>query len=284
MSSIDTVDQRPGEADFLAAYDPGEYDRPSQTADIALFTLRDGQLKVLLVLRADHPFKGWWCLPGGFVNARNDRADGGESSLEAAHRELAEETGEDTFTGHLEQLRTYDEPGRDPRSRVVTTAYVGFAPDVRDPRAGSDAADARLWSVDDLDLPAQRAAYEDGRTYDGDAPALGFDHAVILSDALERVRSKLEYTTLATRFLTEPFTLPDLRRVYLAAWGEAPDQSNFARKVLSIDGFVVPVGETAPASGPGRPPLLYRRGGGKELMPPLMRSGPAKQTPTEDEP
>ena len=217
---------RPGEREFLGGYDPASFPPFAVAVDLAIFTIRAGVLAVLLVQRRDHPYQAYWALPGGFV-----RAD--ESAGQAARRELAEETGVAAFTGHLEQLRSYSEPGRDPRMRVVSVAHVAFAPDLPDARPGGDAAAARWWAVEDLG-PA-----------DTDAPALAFDHAQILADALDRVRAKLEYTTLATAFVDEPFTLADLRRVYAAVWGSAPDLGNFRRKVLSTPDFVVPVGARA---------------------------------------
>lgn len=253
--------ERPGERDFLRSYDPGEFPAFAVTVDLAMFTIRAGVLTALLVQRRDHPYRGYWALPGGFVRA-------GESAGDAAVRELAEETGVSTFTGHLEQLRTYSDPGRDPRMRVVSVAHVALAPGLPDPRPGGDAAAARWWPVEDLRL---------GDEGDGgpDAPALAFDHAQILADALERVRSKLEYTTLAASFVEEPFTLADLRRVYAAVWGAAPDLGNFRRKVLGTPGFVTeaqrsPVAAAGPAGG--RPPLLYRRGDADILHPPMLRT------------
>jgi 8-oxo-dGTP diphosphatase len=180
-----------------------------------------------------------------------------------AIRELAEETGVTTFTGHLEQLRTYSDPGRDPRMRVLSVAHVALSPGLPDPRPGGDAAAARWWPVEDL-------GPEDGT----DAPPLAFDHARILADALERVRSKLEYTTLATSFVEEPFTFADLRRVYAAVWGTAPDLGNFRRKVLGTDGFVIEAqrsAEAAAGAAGGRPPLMYRRGDAAILHPPMLR-------------
>lgn len=225
--------------------------------DIAVFTIRDGALSVLLIKRAKDPGAGSWALPGGFV-------DIDENAEDAAWRELEEETGigrSAAFTGHLEQLKTYTEPKRDPRMRTVSVAHVVLAPNLPDPTAGDDAADARWWAVDDVLDTA----------HDGDGIPLAFDHHEILIDALERVRAKLEYTTLAAAFVAEPFTLAELRRVYAAVWGALPDLGNFRRKVLGTEGFVVPT-ETH-GSGNGRPALLYRRGPATEVSPPMVRPG-----------
>jgi 8-oxo-dGTP diphosphatase len=255
--------ERAGEREFLRSYQPGEFPAFAVTVDLAIFTIRAGLLTVLLVERRDHPYRGYWALPGGFVRAA-------ESAGEAAIRELAEETGVTTFTGHLEQLRTYSDPGRDPRMRVVSVAHVALAPGLPDPRPGGDAAAARWWPVEDLGLDDARP---DGAR--PDAPPLAFDHAQILTDALERIRSKLEYTTLAVSFVAEPFTLADLRRVYAAVWGAAPDLGNFRRKVLGTSGFVTEAERSpvaAAGSAGGRPPLLYRRGDADILHPPMLRT------------
>jgi len=253
------ADGRPGETAFLAGYRPAGYPAFAVAADLAVLTIRDGLLSVLLVRRGDHPFAGYLALPGGFVRT-------GESAEQAAARELAEETGA-AFTGHLEQLRTYSDPDRDPRMRVVSIAFVALAPRLAEPRPGGDAADARWWPVTDLGFD-----HRSGRRPAG-AAELAFDHAKVLGDALERVRSKLEYTTLAASFVGEPFTLADLRRVYGAVWGSVPDLPNFRRKVLSTEGFIVEQGRSDAAAGPagGRPPLLYRRGPAALLHPPMLR-------------
>jgi 8-oxo-dGTP diphosphatase len=254
---VSTAGDRAGEREFLRGYDPGEFPPIAVTVDLAVFTIRGGLMTVLLVQRRDHPYKGYWALPGGFVRAS-------ESAGDAALRELAEETGVTTFTGHLEQLRTYSDPARDPRMRVVSIAHVALAPGLPDPRPGGDAIAARWWPVEDLG--PENAGL--------DAPPLAFDHPLILADAVERVRSKLEYTTLAASFVEEPFTLGDLRRVYEAAWGTAPDLGNFRRKVLSTDGFVVEAQRSpraAAGTAGGRPPLLYRRGSAAVLHPRMPR-------------
>lgn len=228
--------------------------------DLAIFTIRDGELAVLLVERGGEPYAGSWALPGGFVEPDED-------AEAAAWRELHEETGVERFPGYLEQLRTYSAPDRDPRKRVVSVAHVALAPDLPEPRAGTDAADARWWVVDDLLEPA-----------DGEAPVLAFDHRQILLDARERVRAKLEYTTLATEFVAEPFTLPELRRVYAAVWGTPPDLGNFRRKVLGTEGFVLPTDSPGRTSGAGgRRALLYRRGPATLIQPPMTRSVVAEE-------
>jgi 8-oxo-dGTP diphosphatase len=257
--AVDAAEPVDDEAAFLATYDPSEYPRVAVTVDVVLLTVRAGRLAVLLIRRKGHPYRGQWALPGGFVEPDEDLDT-------AASRELAEETGlaiatdEDAVAlGHLEQLRTYGAPHRDPRMRVVSVAYVGFAAP-GEVVAGSDAADARFWAVDDLAI--------DGIGSDAGAP-LAFDHARVVTDGVERARAKLEYTTLATAFLDEPFTLGELRRVYEAVWGEALHEGNFRRKVSSTPGFVESTGATARTDG--RPAALYRRGGATRLHPPILR-------------
>ena len=220
------------------------------TVDVVLLTIRSGRLSVLLVERGVEPFVGAWALPGGFVQPDEDLDA-------AATRELAEETGLETFPGHLEQLRTYGHPTRDPRMRVVSVAYVGFMPDLPTPSSGSDAAGARWWAVDDVNAR--------------EGPALAFDHDEILADAIERARAKLEYTPLAASFTEEPFTLTELRRVYEAVWGTELHVGNFRRKVLSTPGFVEPVGEKSRPVEGGRPAELYRRGAAAVLHPAMLR-------------
>ncbi len=237
------------EDEFLARYDPRAFPPVAVTVDVAVLTLRDDGLCVLLVRRGEPPFQGRWALPGGFV-----RPD--ETLDAAAVRELAEETGQ--APARLEQLATYGDPGRDPRMRVVSVAYVVLLPSPPSPVAGTDAAAARFWPVAALG----------GRR----GPRLAFDHARIVADAVERVRAKLEYTSVATAFLAEPFTLSQLRRVYEDVWSVALDPANFRRKVLGTAGFVEPAGGTA--HGVGRPAALYRAGGAVLLHPAMLRPAP----------
>jgi 8-oxo-dGTP diphosphatase len=231
---------------YLRTYDPRAFPPVAVTVDIVIFTIEQGELSVLLVRRGVPPYRGMWALPGGFVRADED--------LEAAAvRELREET-EVQAGVHLEQLASYGTPGRDPRMRVVSVAYLALVADLAPPVAGDDAAEARLWPV---------AGLTAGR------PTLAFDHGRIITDALERARAKLEYTSLATSLLPEPFTIGDLRRVYEAVWGMSLHSANFRRKVLTTPGFVVPTGELAP-TGRGWSEL-YKRGTTAALHPPLSR-------------
>jgi 8-oxo-dGTP diphosphatase len=252
----------PGEPDtsegaFLDAYDPTVFPPVALTVDVVLLTIRQGRLSVLLVQRAAHPHMGQWALPGGFVQPDED-LDG------TARRTLLDETGLDAFPGHLEQLRSYGDPDRDPRMRVVTVAYLGLMPDLGTPQAGGETTAARFWPVADV------LGWRDDRGREpAERLALAFDHARILDDAIERARNKLEYTSLATAFVEEPFTLSELRRVYETVWDAALDHANFRRKVLATDGFVVPTGETTP-TGRARADL-YRRGPVAVLQPPMLR-------------
>ncbi len=215
--------------------------------DLAILTVRVNRLEVLVIERAHEPYPGRVALPGGFLRA-------GEDLLDAARRELAEETGLDGDLLHLEQLATYGAPDRDPRGRVVSVAYLAIAPDLPVPTAGSDARSARWAPVG---------------TVQG---TLAFDHDEILADAVERARTRLEFTTLATVFCGQTFTIGDLRRVYEVVWDTELDPRNFSRKVAHADGFVAPTGaKRTPETG--RPAALYRRGPAQALNPPLLRTG-----------
>ena len=187
------------------------------TADIAVFTIRDERFQLLLIERGEIPFLGRLALPGGFLHPD-------ESAEQAAQRELLEETALDAEIGHLEQLRTYSTPDRDPReNRVVTVAFWAILPDLGEVRGGTDAARALWVPVDELE--------NDIRVYSGPHGYLAFDHDQIVTDAIERARAKLEYTTVATHFCRPEFTMTQLRRVYETVWNKELEPANFRRKV-----------------------------------------------------
>ncbi len=232
--------ETPAEQAFLAQYNPADYDRPSVTVDIVIFTILDNDLKVLLVRRKGPPYQDMWAIPGGFIEMNE--------SLEAsALRELKEETGVDQV--YLEQLYTFGEPGRDPRTRVITVAYLALieASQLTPVQAGSDAAEAKWFSLYAL-------------------PDLAFDHQLILDYALQRLRSKLEYTNVAFQLVPEKFTLTELQRIYEIIWHEKLDKRNF-RKRLTIrelnstkqdgDYMLEELAETRPGGNYG-PTKLYR--------------------------
>ena len=205
-----------------------DYARPSVTADVIIFTLCNNDLQVLLVERKYSPFEGMWAIPGGFV-------DIDEALEEAALRELEEETG--VRDVYLEQLYTFGDVDRDPRGRVITVAYFALVPAAAiAPRASSDAAKACWWSVYDL-------------------PPLAFDHANVLSYALQRLRYKLEYTAVGFELLPDVFTLSELQAAYEVVLGEKLDKRNFRRKILGAE-VIEDIDEYR--SGEGRPAKLYR--------------------------
>jgi 8-oxo-dGTP diphosphatase len=217
--------------------------------DLAVLTVQARQLQILLVRRGVEPFLGTLALPGGFL------ASEGEDIDTAAARELAEETGLSPANLHLEQLRTYGAPGRDPRRRVITVCYLALVPDLPLPVAGGD-AQAATWVPVDKVLRRRSS--------------LAFDHKKIIADAVERARSKLEYTDLATAFCPPVFTVTDLRNVYEIVWGQQLDPRNFHRKVTSVENFLKPMGELSTKNG-GRPAMLYQRGSAAVLYPPILR-------------
>jgi 8-oxo-dGTP diphosphatase len=257
------------EEEFLAEYDPRAVPPVAVTVDVVVLTIRDGDLHVLLVRRGVPPYEGRWALPGGFVRPDEDLAAGAE-------RELAEETGvvADVRRVHLEQLASYGQPDRDPRMRVISVAYLAFAPDLPDPAAGADARESAWAPVAALGLPeAGGAPGRPIRQRPGVTRRLAFDHAQLLADGLERARSKLEYTPLATSFLGEEFTIAELRGVYETVWGTALHAGNFHRKVLSVPGFVESTGGATERGGARGGPRsrLYRAGDARLLHPALLR-------------
>ena len=211
-------------------YDVTRYDRPSVTTDVVIFSILDDMLQVLLIKRKAWPHEGMWAIPGGFVNMD-------ESLDQAAYRELAEETEVSSSDVYLEQLYTFGDPGRDPRTRVITVAYFALVgADKINPQAASDAANVSWFSVYDL-------------------PPLAFDHDQILNYALTRLRYKLEYTAVGFQLLPETFTLRQLQDAYEIVLGAKLDKGNFRSKLRKTN--VVEMVDGYRDTG-GRPARLYR--------------------------
>src|SRR3989338_3616774 len=202
-------------------------DRHTVAADIVLFTIQDGSLKVLLVRRDRLPFRGRWSLPGGFV-----RTD--ESIDEAALRELQEETNIGNV--YLEQLYTFGERDLDPRGRVVTVAYYALVHWQQFQVRGKPDGSAAWFAIKRL-------------------PELAFDHRRIIDYALERLRNKINYTTVGFQFLPRQFTLTELQRAYEVILEQRLDKRNFRKKMLQL-GILKGTGQFN-TNGRQRPARVY---------------------------
>ena len=230
------------------------------TCDLVVLSVRAGALHVLLVRRGGEPYAGRLALPGGFVEIDENLED-------AAYRELGEEAGVGRDDVILEQLAAYGEPGRDPRNRVVTVAWLALGADLPEPTAGSDAAEAR-W------VPVASALRSGEAGEPGDPGGLGerlaYDHHRILSDGVERARAKLEDSGYAAALCGETFTVADLHAVYESVWGIDLDKANFHRKVTGVEGFLTATGEVREGAR-GRPARVYRGDPRATLSPPILR-------------
>jgi 8-oxo-dGTP diphosphatase len=226
---------------FLAHYRPEDFPRPSVAVDVVAFTVLDSLLQVLLVKRAEPPFRSRWALPGGFVRVGDGRKDRGESLDEAVARELQEETGLTTEEVYVEQLGAFGDPDRDPRMRVISIAYYALVrPDlVPRVRGGGDVSHAQ-WMDATADL------------------RLAFDHKKILEAARTRIRERIQTTNIAASLVPRTFTIPELRNVYAIVTGATQDAGNFRRKFQALmnDGIV----ELAPGKRltSSKPAAVYR--------------------------
>lgn len=182
-----------------------QYPHPAVTVDTLIFTLHEGDLKVLLIQRKRDPHAGAWALPGGFVEIDEDLDT-------AARRELAEETG--LQTEFVEQLHTFGAPGRDPRERVISVAYFAL---VRMEevvvKAASDARDARWFPVQKL-------------------PKLAFDHAAILKIASTRLRERAQTSLIVQGLLPKRFSLQQLREAIEAVCQQSVEPRSFKSRFL----------------------------------------------------
>lgn len=219
-----------------AAAPVNDFPRPYTTVDVVIFTVLEDALKVLLVQRPSdtaEPYPGRWALPGGFVNVSLD-----EDLLACARRKLLQKTG--VTSPYLEQLGSWGGAARDPRGWSATHAYFALiAAQDLELAKGANAADVAWFEVDEL----------------LQAPRLAFDHADILQAGVERLRGKVEYTSLPAFLLPEPFTLPQLQRTYEVVLGRPIDKSGFRTRMMAAD-FLQEVGFVESESN--RPPMGYR--------------------------
>ena len=210
------------------------------TADVVLMSVKDNELAVLLIKRNEHPYKGMWALPGGFVQGDED-----ETVLDAAKRELEEETNLSNI--YLEELGTFSQKGRDPRefisnsqARVLTIAHIALIDHKKvNAVAGSDADEydwKKLSEISNLEL--------------------AFDHELIIDKAVSRVRGKLNYSNIGFEFVDKKsFTIPELQSVFEKVLGRKLDRNNFRTKILKL-GVLTQLPEKKQA-GPGKPAPYY---------------------------
>jgi ADP-ribose pyrophosphatase YjhB (NUDIX family) len=293
MNKGDTRNQQKlTEAEFLKSYDAGKYDRPSVTEDMLIFTIMNEEednyrklpektLKLLLVKRGGHPYMGDWALPGGFVSMD-------ESLEDAAKRELKTETNVDDV--YMEQLFTWGDVGRDPRTRVISCSYMALA-DSRsfEVKAGDDATDAAWFNVSYRLVEERKTILEKGfvnektirielandadsleavvkviERYDTRAmrvdrhivssKGIAFDHAMMIGYAIERLRNKIEYTDIAFSLMPELFTLTELQQVYEVILDKELLAAAFRRKIADM---VTETDHSTKDAG-HRPSKLYR--------------------------
>ncbi len=202
--------------EFLETYDPAEFDRPSVAVDVALLTVSDGVLRVLVVEREEAPQAGRWSLPGTFVGMA-------ESLEDAARRALATKAHvADVF---LEQLYTFGAPDRDPRTRVLSVAYYALVDAGR--LSSAELRRVRVPWEGEEGGPVEVVAA------DGEALPLAFDHAEILGMAVKRLRGKLDYTPIGFQLLPERFTLRQLQDVHETILGRPLNKDSFRRRMLA---------------------------------------------------
>jgi 8-oxo-dGTP diphosphatase len=231
------------EADYLERYRASDFPRPAVAVDIVVFTIVDAELRVLLVRRREHPFKGSWALPGGFVRVREGKRDQGEDLDDAAARELEEETGLSPRQVYLAQLAAFGRAGRDPRMRVITVAYYALVrPDlVPLVSAGGDATNAEWFPLDVLSRNK-----------------LAFDHGEIIDAARRTIADRLHSSDVAFHLVPRTFTVPELRSTYEILAGVPFDPGNFRRRFQRMveDGII----EQAPGKRitASKPAAVYR--------------------------
>lgn len=234
------------EAAFLAHYDPAEYERPSVTVDVVLLTVKDGALYTLVVRRAEHPYKGRWALPGGFVHVT-------ESLEAAAARVLKAKCSLEKV--YIEQLATFGAPDRDPRTRVISVAYCALVDLRRFEKALARSGEVTVARVA-VPWAGEKGGAAQLEDSAGNAMPLGFDHDDVLGTAVKRIRGKLDYTPIGYQLLPDKFTLLDLQTVHETVLGRTVNKDSFRRRMLA-SGDLVATGEMQSDVG-HRPAELYR--------------------------
>ena len=262
------------EEEFLKDYDVTQFDRPSVTSDICLFSVADENqdnyrklskkyFSVLLVKRNTYPFKDKWCLPGGFVGIN-------ETSEDAARRVLSNETN--LHNVYLEQLYTFDDINRDPRCRVFSVSYMGLVDKNKlDDSLFPNASWFNIICLEDdksfhvtLDNGEEQLKFVVGKTlkekttdrYRFDVLEnndLAFDHPRLIIAGMERLKNKISYTDIVFNMMSEYFTLGELQQVYEVILGKKLLDPAFRR---IIAGKVVKTDKIQTGGG-HRPSVLF---------------------------
>jgi ADP-ribose pyrophosphatase YjhB (NUDIX family) len=225
---------KPAAGSVAATADTADFPRPSVTVDVVILALREDRLQVLLMKRGAAPFRGAWAVLGGYIHPSED------ADLEAAARRILRQKA-GIETPYLEQLAGFGDARRDPRGWSATFAYFALiASEQLVLKQGANAEQVAWWEIE-----GERVG-----------TALAFDHADILTNAVKRLRAKVEYTSLPVHLLPAKFTLPDLQRVYEQILDRHMDKSAFRKRIAEAD-FLEPIpGEKRPASN--RPAQMYR--------------------------
>lgn len=288
--------QNLNEEDFIKQYKETEkdkYEKPSVTTDMAIFTVvteeakdvrrkSDMDLRLLMIQRGGHPYKGDWALAGGFMNIDEDLDT-------AVQRELKEETGVSNV--YAEQLYTWSAVNRDPRMRILSASYLALVDHEKltPLQAGDDAEDVAWFSVRDTEISNEVKTIEREVTrtqkiklelFKGnvvvtatiekvsktvgtntkieteimETNGIAFDHAEIIMYSLDRLRGKINYTNIVFNLVGDTFTLPDLQNVYEIIIGKKLNKVQFRRHV---EDMVIDTGEVQ-TGGAYRPSKLYR--------------------------
>lgn len=196
-----------------------ELKNPSVSVDIAICSLSQGFLNILLVKRKNPPFAGQWALPGGFIHIEDN-----EDLDAAAARKIKEKTGLSQL--YIEQLKTYGDVDRDPRTRVLTTAYYSLVNRTlvqnQNPVIQGNQEDTKWFPIQQVEKDSPFKSEK-----------LAFDHAQIVSDLKKRIQKKLSHSPIAFELVDKTFTWTELRSVYEVILGKKLDPANFKKKIKS---------------------------------------------------
>lgn len=263
------------EEEFLRDYDPNQFDRLSLTTDILIFSVSDEiqenyrklnkkHFSILLVKRDTYPFKDKWCLPGGFIKIDEDIED-------AAIRILEKETNLKDI--YLEQLYTYGNPNRDPRMRVISTSYMALIDKNRlHNKISKNASWFNVFVLEDkkeinvtLDNGNETIKFKvrkilkekttDRYKYEIiENEKLAFDHPLVITSGISRLKNKLEYTDIVFNMMPEYFTLGELQQVYEVILGKKLLDPAFRRIIAKKTEKT----EKMKTGGGHRPSVLFR--------------------------